>query len=369
MNTFYDFIVIGAGISACTFAKTINNRCSGASLLLIEHGRRIGGRSTTRKSTRNKILEFDHGLPSFSLNQNISQDIFTLISPIIKSKKLIDITENIFIVNEFSEIDHINSDVKFYRGFPYMINFCEEIIKQSINPNQINFLFQTFAKTITRKKNFWEVKINNDMIIRSSKLIISSSLIVHPRCLKILNVNSLPLRNALIKGEDEIVDTIIKEICKQEYIKRKNYILYVKNYEIVEKFSHDYLQIYFSKGLINNFNFEKIVFQRQLDGSMIIVLHCLYIKELLDISMDQIIKSLRIIFRDQKKYLTLFSHAKLIGIMNWRASQPLNNLLPIELQWSSRNNIGFCGDWFDIDSCVGAEAAMNSSIRLAKLLS
>jgi len=48
MNNIYDFIVIGAGISACTFASALNNRFPDNSILLIEHGRRIGGRSTTR---------------------------------------------------------------------------------------------------------------------------------------------------------------------------------------------------------------------------------------------------------------------------------------------------------------------------------
>ena len=50
MNNSYDFIVIGAGISACTFASFLNKRFSDASILLVEHGRRIGGRATTRKS-------------------------------------------------------------------------------------------------------------------------------------------------------------------------------------------------------------------------------------------------------------------------------------------------------------------------------
>ena len=80
MNKNYDFIVIGAGISACTFASVLNKRFSDASILLVEHGRRIGGRATTRKSRKNKILEFDHGLPSISFSKHISKDLASLIS-------------------------------------------------------------------------------------------------------------------------------------------------------------------------------------------------------------------------------------------------------------------------------------------------
>jgi len=56
MTNIYDFIVIGAGISACTFASLLNKRSSDLSILLVEHGRRIGGRATTRKSRKIKFL-------------------------------------------------------------------------------------------------------------------------------------------------------------------------------------------------------------------------------------------------------------------------------------------------------------------------
>ena len=41
MTNIYDFIVIGAGISACTFASLLNKRSPDLSILLVEHGRRI----------------------------------------------------------------------------------------------------------------------------------------------------------------------------------------------------------------------------------------------------------------------------------------------------------------------------------------
>ena len=125
MNNMYDFLVIGAGISACTFVASLNNRFSDASILLIEQGRRVGGRSTTGKSRKNIILEFDDGLPSISLSNNISEDLFKLISPLLKSKKLIDITNDILFINEFGKLYNELTDYKIYRGFPFMINFCE----------------------------------------------------------------------------------------------------------------------------------------------------------------------------------------------------------------------------------------------------
>ena len=325
MNNTFDFIVIGAGISACTFATSLNQRFSDASILLVEHGRRLGGRSTTRKSKKNIALQYDHGLPSISFGKNMSPDLFTFISPLIKSRKLIDITNDILLVNEFGDIENLITNDQVYRGFPYMINFCKELINQSTNPKKIDFLFNTITKSIIRKNLFWELKINDQMIIRSKNLILSSSLLAHSRCLEIFNINSLPLRQAFIEGKDKIVDSIIRKTSEQEYIKRINYVLYVSNFKIVQDFKSKHLQIFFSKVIIDDLNFERIIFQRQIDGSMIIVLHTYYINQLIEIKIETLIKSLTIIFCKQKKFLDLFLHAKLIDTMLWKASQPINN--------------------------------------------
>ena len=259
MNNTYDFIVLGAGISACTFASFLNRRFSDASILLVDHGRRIGGRATTRRSRKYKPLEFDHGLPSINFSGHISKDIETLISPIINSKKLVDISNNMFIINELGEMNIVSTNYKSYRSLPFMINFCEEIINQSINPKKISFLFQTFTKSFKRKNNWWEIQLNTKTFIKSKHLILSSSLIAHPRCLKILNTNSLPLRDAFIPGKDKVVDSLLRETRKLTYIKRKIYILYVSNMAVVQTFNHQYLQILFSNVIRDDSSFERII--------------------------------------------------------------------------------------------------------------
>ena len=56
MNSIYDFNVIGAGISSCTFSSFLNNRFIEASILRVEQARRIGGRATTRQLRKNLNL-------------------------------------------------------------------------------------------------------------------------------------------------------------------------------------------------------------------------------------------------------------------------------------------------------------------------
>ena len=368
MSNHYDFIVIGAGISGCTFASSLNKRFPSASILLVDQGRRIGGRSTTRKSRKNLTLEYDHGLPSINFSKNISPDLLTFISPLIKSKKLIDITNSILHINESGEMYELFTNEKIYRSVPSMISFCKEIIDQSINPKNINFLFKTLIRSITYINNKWELAINSENCVTSKNLVLSSSLLAHPRCLEILKINSLPLRDAFLSRQDWIVESLLRNVSMQQYLKRKNYIMYVNNFELAKSFDRQYLQICFSKSVMDKFYFERIVFQRQRDGSIIIVLHCCYTNYFIDINFESLIKALVSIFSKHTFIVNLLLHATLFDTMNWRASQPINNLLSKDLQWSSMGNIGFCGDWFDLGSHGPVETAMNSSIRLSKLI-
>ena len=368
MTNTYDFVVIGAGLSACTFASCLNKRFSESSILLIEHGRRLGGRATTRQSRKNKIKEFDHGLPSISFGKHISQDILSLISPLINSEKLVDISQDILIMDKFGYLSNSLTNYKIYRSLPFMFNFCKEIVNQAINPAKINFLFQTLTKSINFSHDLWEIDVNKGSFIKSKNLILSSSLIAHPRCLEIMNIDYIPLRKALTIGQDKVVDSLLQKVSKLTYIKRKVHILYVTNHSIVDKFSHKYLQIIFSEGIKKDLHFEKVIFTMQGDGCMIIALHCYYIETLLDMNIDKTIKSLISLFVNYPSFQNLISASRLVDTMDWRASQPHNHLLPKELQWSSTSKIGFCGDWFDWGDCTGVEAAMNSSVALARLL-
>ena len=369
MNRIYDFIVIGAGISACTFASSLNTKFPNASILLVEQGRRIGGRSTTRKSRKSRILQFDHGLPSINFSKQISQDLLTFISPLIRSNTLIDITNDILLINEFGRLEKADNNEKIYRSFPFMINFSEEIINQAINPKKISFLYQTLIKSMIRKNKLWELKINNNSIIKSKNLVLSSSFIAHPRCLEILKIKSLPLSDAFVRENDCIVDSLIEKTRRQKYISRRNYIFYVPSSETSNDFKYQYLQILFSHIISINFKFERIIFQMQSDRSIIIVLHCVYNGKSFDIQTYKIIESLITIFAKHKTFLDLFLTAECIDVMDWRASQPINNLVPQKkLQWSSKSNIGFCGDWLEFEGSGGVEVAMNSSLKLAQCL-
>ena len=66
----YELLIIGGGISACVFAsKYLQNNIT-KKVALIEIGRGLGGRSSTRISKKHKGWKLNHGSPNLNISNN-----------------------------------------------------------------------------------------------------------------------------------------------------------------------------------------------------------------------------------------------------------------------------------------------------------
>ena len=70
----FDLLIIGGGISSCVFVSShIKNGFNGR-IAIIENGRQLGGRASTRNSLTNKGWKLNHGSPNFNIcNKNKNQ--------------------------------------------------------------------------------------------------------------------------------------------------------------------------------------------------------------------------------------------------------------------------------------------------------
>ena len=63
----YDLIIIGGGISACVFASKYLKKKTSKRIAMIEVGRGLGGRASTRKSKRFRGWQLNHGAPNLNI--------------------------------------------------------------------------------------------------------------------------------------------------------------------------------------------------------------------------------------------------------------------------------------------------------------
>ncbi len=79
-------------------------------------------------------------MPSINFSKHISEDIFELVSPLINSNKLVDISKDILLMNEFGVLSKAFNNDMVSRSFPFMANFCEETINMLTQKNKFSFL-------------------------------------------------------------------------------------------------------------------------------------------------------------------------------------------------------------------------------------
>ena len=114
-DVIYDLLIIGGGISACVFAsKYLKNNIT-KKIGLIEIGRGLGGRSSTRISKRFKGWKLNHGAPNFNISNSKNNLLLKSYIDELIDNKFIKIDDSeIFFLNEDSNLDssprEINSE-------------------------------------------------------------------------------------------------------------------------------------------------------------------------------------------------------------------------------------------------------------------
>ena len=158
----YDLLIIGGGISACVFAsKYLKNNIS-KKVGLIEIGRGLGGRSSTRISKKYKGWKLNHGSPNFNISNSKNN--------LLLKSYIDELLENKFIKIDDSDIFFLNQDLnsdnqkksQFSCGVNYlplvsMSQFSQKIIQSNNLKGKIDFYFETLIVDLKFNYNEWVI--------------------------------------------------------------------------------------------------------------------------------------------------------------------------------------------------------------------
>ena len=373
-DNFYDIAIIGGGISSCVFASShIKNGFNGR-IAIIENGRNLGGRSSTRISRSNKGWKLNHGSPNFNICNDTNNELLkNFIQELLDAK---------IIQTDHSEVIKLNGDSKtysdFFRGTTYisrssMSELSQNIISPHNLSNQVEYFFETLILKLNYENNQWILTSKNGSKFKTKFLVCSSNLILHKRSLDILKINQIPFRKAIPLDKDKKIDKIINLINEQEYIQRLTFLIYTKkNYSYKDNYKNKFRYFLLNNTLEEKFKFERIIFQKQDNNKLGIVIHTKN-KEFIneyhqskdnEIFKEKLLLNFNLLF-DNDKYINKLVQYQDISIMKWRASQPYGLRIPENLQICENLNVGFCGDWFDFQGFGRIEGAILSALKLS----
>tara|TARA_Y100001933_G_scaffold103846_1_gene104550 strand:- start:584 stop:1738 length:1155 start_codon:yes stop_codon:yes gene_type:complete len=378
MDNTYDLVVIGGGISSASFIANILKQGFKGKIAVVEAGRGLGGRCSTRYISNDKKLALNHGCPIFNI-KNYKQDycLDNFLKELI-DKNIIKSLENSFF--EFDENYKFlkGSNNHFYLGNVYtstsnMSKLVENLFYLYNSNDQVDFYFETLIVKLNFKSKLWNILSNKNKKIIGKFLVCSSNLLLHKRSLEILDVKEIPLREAINKKNTKI-DEILRFANKQEYIKRINFLVFTKkNYNLEGIYNKDIIHFVFNQNAQKRIGFERIIFQKQFDNSLGIVIHTKKMKHIIN-KYEQEDKQILFQYISNKLNTFLIKNQITsknllldnISIMNWRASQPSGEGIPERLQLCEEYNIGFCGDWIQLPGYGSALGAIFSGLKLSK---
>ena len=235
-NMPYDILVIGGGISGCVFVSKYLKNNPQKKAALVEVGRGLGGRSSTRISRRFEGWELNHGSPSFNiLNSKNSNLLDNYINELLVNK-LITIDDSDLVQLDKANNPEIKNASEFSCGKKYISTFSMSqlslnILNSTNLRSQIDFYFETLIVDLKFNNNEWKITSINGNEFRSKYLVCSSNLLLHKRSLSIMDIDEVPLRKAIPPNKNKKIDLLLKGLDKQSFIPRLSFLIYTnENY-------------------------------------------------------------------------------------------------------------------------------------------
>ena len=161
--------VLGGGIGGCAALKSLSDTTPSSTIALIEMGRGLGGRSSTRLSRDDDRIQINHGAPTAD----------------VRTEKGLDVFKTLEAMGFAKEVASQSNSARYFVGHPNMSSLCQGLSNNlSSKPK---YLFQTMVREIepsisNGKVESWTLKDKNgEVILTTEWLFVSGSGIAHPR--------------------------------------------------------------------------------------------------------------------------------------------------------------------------------------------
>ena len=241
-----DLAIIGAGVGGCALAAQLRRLGWGGSIQLLEIGRGPGGRAATRRSRHDAELAINHGAPLF----NISGEPPALLEPlerggwIERSRPAIASLAGDGRITAASAPGGdaaIDGDPpgflggSLWRGRGGMDQLCRGLLElaaaaETAGPARLQARYGTLVRRLepclapegtrtaaTTATTGWRLHDGDGAaLLRCRWLVLSGSLLAHPRCRRVFGWPDVPLQQAIAPLEDPALQRAARHLAEAE---------------------------------------------------------------------------------------------------------------------------------------------------------
>ena len=269
----HDLVVVGAGLSGCAFVRRLQQLGWTGSLAMVEAGRGPGGRSASRLRRGDSDWCLDHGAPGFNLLDPHEPKVAALLEPLRASGVLHREWGDCLGVDEEGEVvaspDHPFLSGEQLRGYPSMAGVCQALL------DGVGAWVETRFGQRVAKLNWdgltWSLLDEaGALLLQARSLVLSGSLLAHPRGMALLHWDDVPLRAAVAEGQDPALDRALACIARSTAALRWNLMLELPALAAQEALPR---QIWLTAEAQRRWSIERLVLHPQSDGRVGLVVH------------------------------------------------------------------------------------------------
>jgi predicted NAD/FAD-dependent oxidoreductase len=276
-----------------------------------------------------------------------------------------------------------------FRGQGGMENLCQGLL--SLAGDAIDAHFNTLVRDIDRQQDRWLLKdANGNLLAEADGLVLSGTLLAHPRSRHTFGWPSPPLRDLAERLQDPGLNHALAAIASQRFEARSTLLLRLPPEEAASWDGLPFRLLAFDASAQQRWGLWRVFSQPLPNGQWAVVVHssATFAAEHLSIygSRSAMARQLGLPPRPEEEQQVMESLANSLDevmapwlphkpsdrgerqFMRWGAAFPYPRGLPQDLCWNQDLKLGFCGDFMEGQGFGRVEGAMRSGEALATRL-
>jgi predicted NAD/FAD-dependent oxidoreductase len=387
-----DLAIVGAGVAACSLVAALRQRGWAGSIVLLESGRGPGGRAATRRSRHDPGLAINHGAPLFN---TLAAELPPLLTALAQQGWIVPFDGAILSLNGQGQIgpalhDGFSQGALWQGngGMDQLATGLLEVAGRQPGPTQLRpgTLVRDLLPIEAGGFAGWQLQApDGTALARSHWLVLSGTLMAHPRCRSMLGWDGVPLQQAAAALGDRQLDQAAAALAAIDAPASSNLLLVLPPELTPLWLDQPWRLLQCTAMAQQRWGLRRVSLQPQADGRCAVVAESSTVfaerhrhvygsrssaTQLLGAPSDPKGEAavLDALERALQEALGLPTAGAERQLMRWGAAFPQAPGLPAALQLCPQSRIGFCGDYVTSEGFGRIEGAITSAAALAAQL-
>ncbi len=384
--------VIGAGVAGCALAAQLRRGGHRGELSLWETGRGPGGRASTRRSRRDRQLALDHGAPQLNIT---AQPPPALLEPLLAGGWIEPWRAPVAMLEGESRLNIGRSDVlglgQLYRGRGGMDQLSSGLLALT-GDCPVTAHYGVLVRHLERSNGGrWRLlDAAGQRLGEADWLVLSGTLLAHPRSRLIFDWPDVPLEKATRGGQDLQLAHALTTLAGIHFEARTNLLLVFRGEAAAAWRALPFTLVSFDAAAQQRWGLRRVSIQPLADGRCAVVAHSTdtFAADHLDVvgSGSAAARLLQPQLEAGREEVVIAALSQALAqclapwiggfdpqrasprLMRWAAAFPLPPGLPPSLALCAGSRVGFCGDYIAGVGFGRIEGALHSAERLAAAL-